>query len=270
MYDGGKGAMYHKIINRIPPHRVYIEPFLGGGAVMKRKRPAAVNIGLDLNRRELEFTAREVLRMQGAPGWALMALEFGSGGWPPAGTVISDGGCPGDEMLAASVENDGVTWAFACGDALAFLERLECRGDEFVYLDPPYLIETRRNGKRIYRHEMSFDDHVRLLEIIRGLDCMVAISGYWSGLYADMLHDWRMDSWTARTRQGVTTERLWMNYPEPTRLHDYRYLGDTYRERDRIKRKKARWVAKLQRMQPRERYALLAALEEAFSDADIS
>ena len=30
-YDGGKGAMYHKIINRIPPHRVYIEPFLGGG-----------------------------------------------------------------------------------------------------------------------------------------------------------------------------------------------------------------------------------------------
>ena len=202
MYDGGKGAMYHKIINRIPPHRVYIEPFLGGGAVMKRKRPAAVNIGLDLNRRELEFTAREVLRMQGAPGWTLMALVFGHDGWPPAGIVISDdvghraetgnhvisdGGYPGDEMLAAGVAYDGVTWAFACGDALAFLERLECRGDEFVYLDPPYLIETRRNGKRIYRHEMSFDDHVRLLVIIRELDCMVAISGYWSEMYADML-----------------------------------------------------------------------------------
>jgi len=58
-----------------------------------------------------------------------------------------------------------------------------------------------------------------------------------------------------------------MNYPEPTRLHDYRYLGNTYRQRDRIKRKKARWVRRLQQMQPLERYAFLAALEEAFGDA---
>ena len=36
-----------------------------------------------------------------------------------------------------------------------------------------------------------------------------------------MLSGWRMDSWAAQMRQGVATERLWMNYPEPTRLHDY-------------------------------------------------
>ena len=267
-YDGGKGAMYHKIINRIPPHRVYIEPFLGGGAVMKRKRPAEVNIGLDLDLSALRATAWDVLRMQGAPEREIMALAFG----PVASNVISDGGCPGGDLatsdmpMVVTASWDGMAWEFRREDAFAFLERLQCRGDEFVYLDPPYLRETRANGKRIYRHELSFDDHVHLLEIIRGLDCMVAISGYWSELYADTLAGWRVASWTARTRQGVATEYLWMNYPEPTRLHDYRYLGDTYRERDRIKRKKARWVAKLQRMQPLERYALLAALEEAFGD----
>ena len=113
---------------------------------------------------------------------------------------------------------------------------------------------------------MSLTDHINLLEAILRLNCMVAISGYWSELYADTLSGWRVASWTARTRQGVATEYLWMNYPEPTRLHDYRYLGDTYRQRDRIKRKKARWVAKLRRMEPLERYALLAALEEAFGE----
>ena len=286
-YDGGKGAMYHKIINRIPPHRVYIEPFLGGGAVMKRKRPAEINIGLDLNMSVLRATAWDVLRMQGAPEREIMALAFApadhvipgvAGQNGKAGNHVTfDGGGPGGAQLAtsdmpmlATASWDGMAWEFRCEDAIDFLYRLEleCRGDEFIYLDPPYLRETRANGKRIYRHEMSLTDHINLLEAALRLDCMVAISGYWSELYADTLSGWRVASWTARTRQGVATEYLWMNYPEPTRLHDYRYLGDTYRERDRIKRKKKRWVAKLQRMEPLERYALLAALEEAFGRED--
>ena len=42
------------IIAAMPPHDVYIEPFLGGGAIMKRKPPAIRNIGIDLDRRALE------------------------------------------------------------------------------------------------------------------------------------------------------------------------------------------------------------------------
>ena len=36
------------------PHDVYIEPFLGGGAIMKRKLPAQRTIGIDLDRRAID------------------------------------------------------------------------------------------------------------------------------------------------------------------------------------------------------------------------
>jgi site-specific DNA-adenine methylase len=48
-YPGGKGKTYQHLINHMPPHRVYIESHLGGGAVMRMKRPADVNIGIDLD-----------------------------------------------------------------------------------------------------------------------------------------------------------------------------------------------------------------------------
>jgi len=42
-------------------------------------------------------------------------------------------------------------------------------------------------------------------------------------------------------------------------LHDYRYLGRGFRERERIKRKKQRWMERLVRMPRLERCAILAA-----------
>ena len=48
-YPGGKGRMRQLIIPMMPPHRVYIETYLGGGAVMRAKRPASVNISIDID-----------------------------------------------------------------------------------------------------------------------------------------------------------------------------------------------------------------------------
>ncbi len=50
-YPGGKGRIYQELINLMPPHDAYIETFLGDGAVMRRKRPAARNIGIDVDER---------------------------------------------------------------------------------------------------------------------------------------------------------------------------------------------------------------------------
>lgn len=46
-YPGGKGKTYQHVINVMPPHRVYIESHLGGGAVMRNKKPTARNIGIE-------------------------------------------------------------------------------------------------------------------------------------------------------------------------------------------------------------------------------
>lgn len=237
MYPGGKGNAYQKIINLIPPHDVYIESHLGGGTIMQKKRPARVSIGLDLDP---------------AP---LAAFAAGS-----PGSIVNN-----DDFIAASdlaMLQDGINlfhW-----DAVEFLDTYNFTGREFVYSDPPYVVQTRRTKRPIYDFEYTDQDHEALLSLLVHLPCPVMISGYWSELYADTLAGWHTFTFTSVTRGGSLAEEwLWMNYPEPKRLHDYQYLGDTFRERERIKRKKSRWVNRLERMDGHERRAILWALRDA-------
>ena len=51
-----------------------------------------------------------------------------------------------------------------------------------------------------------------------------------------------------------------MNYDEPIELHDYRYLGHSFRERERIRRRVERWKARLRELPALERSAILAEL----------
>jgi len=48
-YAGGKGRLWQDIVSLMPPHDTYIETHLGGGAVMRNKRPARINIGVDID-----------------------------------------------------------------------------------------------------------------------------------------------------------------------------------------------------------------------------
>jgi hypothetical protein len=106
-------------------------------------------------------------------------------------------------------------------------------------------------------------EHERLLRLILTLPCMVMISGYRSELYDCMLSKWRRAEFYTTNRAGQRTlESVWLNFPPPLELHDYRYLGQGFRERERIKRKRERWKAKLLRMPELERHAVLAAVSE--------
>ena len=55
-YAGGKAGpgVFHRIISLMPPHQIYIEPFYGGGAITRLKRPARLNIGIDRDRAAVE------------------------------------------------------------------------------------------------------------------------------------------------------------------------------------------------------------------------
>jgi DNA adenine methylase len=73
-------------------------------------------------------------------------------------------------------------------------------GRVLIYCDPPYLHSTR--GKDRYKDEFSYADHVEFLELLRSFPANIAISGYASSLYADMLDDWCCIEFQAMTRGG--------------------------------------------------------------------
>jgi hypothetical protein len=98
--------------------------------------------------------------------------------------------------------------------------------------------------------------------VLSRINTPVLISGYRSELYDRMLPHWRRVDYRTGTRGGGVTESLWCNFDAPAQLHDYRFLGTDFRERERLKRKKARWLAKLRRMTPVEAAAVLAAIDE--------
>jgi DNA adenine methylase len=86
------------------------------------------------------------------------------------------------------------------------------------YVDPPYLPETRSPANkydlkhRMYRHELSADDHLELLAFLRTLQGHVILSGYPSEMYDEALPDWRRET-CAALADGARerTEVVWIN-----------------------------------------------------------
>lgn len=223
-YPGGKGGsgVYQTIINLIPPHRVYIEPFVGGGNIFERKSPAASSILIDR-----DPCIEELWKQRCGTRADLTVLN---------------------------------------GDAVPFLKNYQWQGDEFIYLDPPYVLSTRTK-KSIYKFEMSDEDHRELISVLttmsdRGIKFI--LSGYRNAIYDDAarLNGWRTIDFQAMTRRGLRTETVWFNYDIPARLASYDYVGRDFRERERIKRKVNRWIERLKQLPAIERAALLSAMQD--------
>lgn len=219
-YPGGKGKCYQRLINLMPPHQTYIESHLGGGAVMRNKKAAQRNIGLDLDSKVIERWQSEL------PGI-----------------------CELHQV-----------------DAVTFLENYSFEGQELVYVDPPYLPETRRRAK-VYRCDYTEYDHVRLLRCLAGLPCKVILSGYECDLYNRHLIGWRKISFSVKTHLDMREETVWMNFESPSRLHDSRYMGETFRDRQTIQRRRSRLRSRIERLDPIERHELLRWMQEHFGNA---
>lgn len=223
-YPGGKAGagVYQRIINEMPPHERYIEPFCGAGAILLRKRPALENVILDKDAAVLEATVAAA------------------------------------ERLSIPAEGRHLTWLHGCG--IDYLERTRLIDrDTLIYCDPPYVMSAR-SGRRIYDHELADADHARLLEVLERLPAMVMLSGYDNLLYRAGLSGWRRIEYMAATRGGPREEVLWCNFPPPRALHDYQYLGEDFRQRQDIRRKVARWQNRFAGLPVLERRAILSAL----------
>ena len=147
------------------------------------------------------------------------------------------------------------------GCAIDYLrKRRYVPGPIFTYADPPYVRSSRKSSRDIYDNEMTDDQHFELLTMLQRAPGSIMISGYASELYDSVLSDWRRVEFQAQTRRGMAIEVLWMNYPEPLILHDFQYLGDDFRDRERIKRKVRRMIDRLDREPSKDLCGILSAI----------
>ena len=113
-----------------------------------------------------------------------------------------------------------------CRPALEVIRHFD-RSGVFMYLDPPYLFNTRGSMRRIYSHEMTDGDHEELLDTVLESRAMIMISGYGSELYSS-----RLKGWTERTMRSCAeggkprTETVWMNYDPPGQMDVYDFLRE--------------------------------------------
>lgn len=163
------------------------------------------------------------------------------------------------EKAKESISNKNVN--LICQDAVYFLKNYSFVGDEFIYCDPPYLEYTRKSKNCAYQYGYSEKQHQELLRILNQLQCKIMVSGYYSDLYMQWLSKWNIANFMVKTKgKGMAKEYLWMNYKRPKELHDYRYIGQDFRERERIKRKITRWKNRLDTLPLLEKNAILSAL----------
>jgi len=219
-YPGGKFRCYQRLINMIPPHRVYIETHLGGGAVLRHKAPAEFSIGIDRD--------AKVVRS--------FSNQFDS------------------------------SFQFLVSTAEAFLDSYAFDGGEFVYVDPPYWPASRRSLRCAYRFDYTEADHLNLLQVLRRVPARVMISGYRNLAYDRALEGWVRRTFPGTSHAGSREETVWMNYNLKT-LHDIRYLGSTFRERQSVKRKRARWAARFRSEPLIVQQAVLADLSTIFGQS---
>lgn len=227
-YYGAKGRLAGTIVDLIPQHRVYVEPFAGSAAVLLAKAPAPVEVINDIDRNVTTFF--RVLR--DSPDQLVRALRL---------TPYAR-----DEFAAADLGEDSITdlerarrffvrttqghnaagsggragWSNGIRakhtDATAtrnLVERLDLAAerlrtvvvdnrdaaeviaahdapDAVFYLDPPYLSGTRQCD-RDYAHEAGGDEfHRGLAKVLRGVQGLVLLSGYPSALYDDLYAGW--------------------------------------------------------------------------------
>lgn len=163
----------------------------------------------------------------------------------------------GLEINKGVVDSYGQSFDTICevvnADALEWLSKTQLDQETLVYVDPPYHPSTRRRA-RVYRYDYTELDHEQLLSLLCRLPAKVMISGYDCALYQNMLRGWNHHRFMIQSHVGPRQESLWFNFPTPTQLHDDRYLGRNFREREVIKRRQHRL---------KERLLTLTASEQA-------
>lgn len=251
-YPGSKWSMAEWIISKFPPHHSYLEPFFGSGAVLFKKERSKIETINDLDgdvvnlfewiRNDPEQLAAAIYMIPYARdvyerAWAEQHTErdpfqravnfyirmmMGHGfrttgeivGWKNdvqgrEAAYATRHWCQLPEMIMVAAERlRGVQ--IDNRPAVEIISRFNFP-NVMIYADPPYLLSTRNRAQ--YRHEMTEDEHVDLLEALIAHRGPVLLSGYQSDLYEDMLRGWNKETLEVRNQLSAhRTEVLWTNF----------------------------------------------------------
>lgn len=230
-YHGGKWKLARWILQHLPKHRVYVEPFGGGGSVLLQKPRSYAEIYNDLDgeivnlfrvaREDGEALARAVeltpfARAEFAGAYqadgdpleqarrTLVRAFMGFGSAGVSGQVTGfranssrSGTTPAHDWMTFPEHLRAVVQrlrgvVIENRDALDVMRHHDC--DEAVhYVDPPYVHSTRhmRERSKAYKHEMTDQQHRELAEVLASLRGAVVVSGYRCPLYDEIFEGWQ-------------------------------------------------------------------------------
>jgi len=253
-YPGAKWRLSPWIIENMPDHESYLEPYFGSGGVFFNKPKSRLETINDINGEIVNFfkvcrdRPEELSRVISLTPWARDELRS-------CKNTETD-----DEVKRARItavtcfmtfgsRQVSNTWRYSSGakknggpdnakhwNNLPFIvcevaERLKDAQIEnksaielilkfngpnvVIYLDPPYVKSTRTLHGDQYTHEMTNSDHEELLHTVSDHEAKIILSGYDNELYNDYLKDWRKIQKPTRIERGrIKTETLWLNFGE--------------------------------------------------------
>jgi DNA adenine methylase len=261
---GAKARIAPWIVSHFPPHKIYVEPFGGSGAVLIAKPESKMEVFNDRAGGLVHFfqvlaaePANLIKRVDGLLYSAFrdsrpttdpveIAARFflhNNTTWPAAnGNSFRRQKCPDKNdktgrSVAVIFQKRKTLLAqtaarlrhviFENGDALEVIKRYD--GPEVLfYVDPPYYGERRAN---LYRHEMMDEaSHRALATALHECRGAVVLSGYASALYSELYGDWAIVARSCQTNaKDMRVECLWIKAPHTVPIrNDFRPNRRTY------------------------------------------
>lgn len=230
-WHGGKGPLARRIVELMPPHVRYVEPYADSLAVLFAKNPEGVSeVVNDLHGELTNFWrvlkdpvsfaafARRVNCVPFSEAEFDVIRETSSSIDRAERFFISirqsfsalgkDFSPLSKARVRRGMNEQASAWLSAVDSLPAVHGRLrrvvvlnrpaidvlwtQDSTKTLFYLDPPYLPETRASPD-VYAHEMTREEHAELLNVIKQLTGRVILSGYANELYDVALADWRRE-----------------------------------------------------------------------------
>lgn len=244
-YYGGKTTLAERIVQLLPEHRHYVEPFAGSLAVLLAKPRALMETVNDLDGHLMTFwrvlrdQPEDLMRVcsltphsrqehqlaytldvtddleRARRVWVCLTQGRGNTlrrtGWRHFQDPGRRGPTSMSDYLASYVERMRHAAGRLAGvslearDALAVIADYGKHAEVLIYADPPYLGTTR--SSRQYLVEMRHDtEHRELAEVLRTCKADVVLSGYHSPLYDELYKGWHVTEFATYTGQGNHAE----------------------------------------------------------------